>query len=193
MIVVNLFADHLLALERDHRIRPAEEIWYATTQRPAFFAHAARVIGLSQAEYREFQFALLDGKAIRVKMPRHLDAMVGDRRGRLYAIRNATIQNTRAAWPSGYRVMLADGIAVFVPDSSGNFSVLRAHARAHAAKRSRHPRATTIVYLQPPDPVAPVRASVAVASQPPAKRCGWWCFGLPLDATFPGFLGASKP
>ncbi len=191
MIVVNLFADHLLALEREHRIRPAEEIWYATTQRPAFFARAARVLGLSQAEYREFQFALLDGKAIRVKIPHHLDAMVGARRGRLYAIRNATIRNTRAAWPSGYRVMLADGTAVFVPDSSGNFSVLRAHA--HPQKLSRRPRATTIVYLQPPDPVAPVRPAVAVAAQPPAKRCGWWCFGLSLDATFPGFLGASKP
>ena len=137
-MVVNLYADHLLQPERNNRIRPPEEIWYATTERPAYFEHAARLVGLSHAEFRAFQLALLDGLAVRVRLPRHLDAIAGDHAGHLYAVPNATIGTTHAGWPSAYLVTLADGAKVYVPDSSGSLSLVRPH---HEAQRS-----STVVY-----------------------------------------------
>jgi hypothetical protein len=189
-MVVNLYADHLLEPERNNRIRPPEEIWYATTERPAYFEHAARLVGLSHAEFRAFQFALLDGLAVRVRLPRHLDAIAGDHAGHLYAVQNATIGKTHAGWPNGYLVTLADGAKVYVPDSSGSLSVVRPH---HEAQRS-----STVVYVQPPDrpPAAvhkyvPTPVGIARAPDPKREHNGAWVFGLRLDAALPGYLAGT--
>jgi len=190
-MVVNLYADHLLAPERNNRIRPPEEIWYATTERPAYFEHAAKLVGLSYAEFRAFQFALLDGLAVRVRLPHRLDAIAGDHAGHLYAVHNATIGKTHAGWPSGYLVTLADGAKVYVPDSSGSLSLVRPN---HAAQSS-----STVVYLQPPDqpPAAarkyvPTAVGIARAAVPKKEtNDGAWFFGLRLDAMLPGYLAGT--
>jgi hypothetical protein len=189
-MVVNLYADHLLEPARDNRIRLPEEIWYATTERPAYFEHAARLVGLSHAEFRAFQYALLDGLAVRVRLPRRLDAIAGDHAGRLYAVLNATIGKTHAGWPTGYRVTLADGANVYVPDSSGSLSLVRPH---HEARNS-----STVVYVQPPDrpPAAarkyvPTPVGIAHADIPRHTNDGGWFFVPRLDAALPGYLAGT--
>jgi hypothetical protein len=190
-MVVNLYADHLLEPERNNRIRPPEEIWYATTERPAYFEHAARLVGLSHAEFRAFQLALLDGLAVRVCLPRRLDAMAGDHAGHLYAVQNATIGKTHAGWPSAYLVTLADGAKVYVPDSSGSLSLVRPHHEA--------PSSSTVVYVQPPDhppaaarKIVPTPVGIARAPVPAHEgRNGPWVFGLRLDAALPGYLAGT--
>jgi hypothetical protein len=203
MLVVNLYADHLLPPEPNHRVRPPEEIWYATTKDYArVYARAAKAIGLSDGEFREFKLALLDGKSVRVRLPKRLDAMSGDHHGYVYAVRNAVIRPTSQGWPVGYRVVLADGAEVYVPDICGNLSVRRKPRVAYVAPITRpHPHYTLAVAtspidqpvsVQPPDvPTQPAIAE-AVPVRVPAT-CAWWCFAAPVFAVIPAVIhGASS-
>src|SRR5580704_17119640 len=116
-MIVNLYVDHMMA-------RPpasAEEVWAATKEHPREFELAAAKIGLTPAEYREFRNALLDGKAVYVTLPHHVDAMAGNKRGTVYAVHNAYIPGQVMGW----RVSLPDGAVVYIPQTCGNLSMSR--------------------------------------------------------------------
>lgn len=187
MLVVNLYTDHFLAPDRNHPVRSAEDVWYATKMHAAMYERAARAIGLTPAEYREFQSSLLAGKYARLPLPHRLDAMSGDHRGHVYAVRNAVIEPTRAGWPTGLRVRLADGTEVYVPDLCGNLSVVHAPRVAYAARLPQPAAHYTMavattpieqpVSVQAPEiPTPPTYAEAVAATH---QACGWWCF-LPL-------------
>lgn len=116
-MIVNMYVDHLMATPP----ASAEEVWNETKVHAKLFSDAAQRIGLSASEYDEFRGKLLDGKAVYVRLPRRFDAMSGARRGSVYAVRNATTNASIMGW----RVPLADGNVVYVPQVCGNISLLR--------------------------------------------------------------------
>lgn len=114
-MIVNLYVDHLMSAPANS----AEEVWYATHQHARIFSEAARQIGLTGDEYQEFRNALLDGRALYVKLPRRLDAMSVDHRGHIYSVKNAVVGGTTMSW----KVRLGDGTEVYVPQTCGNISL----------------------------------------------------------------------
>jgi len=172
-MIVNLYVDHLMSTPP----ASAEEVWNATREHPKVFADAAARIGLSPSEYREFQGNLLDGKAVYVRLPRRLDAMSGDRRGSIYAVKNAEMNTSIMGW----RVALADGNVVYVPQICGNISLLKHagvaqvnHKKRYVAYANHVPYTPTIghvtpVVVTPPEvPEAPVETAPTVAQAVPA-------------------------
>jgi hypothetical protein len=129
-MIVNMYVDHLMSPSP----ASAEEVWNATKVHAKLFSDAAARIGLTPAEYKEFRGNLLDGKAVFVKLPRRVDAMSGDRRGSVYAVHNAVMQETLMGW----RVALADGNVVYVPQVCGNISLLKHAAVAYVPKKHKH-------------------------------------------------------
>jgi hypothetical protein len=166
----------------------SEEIWNSTREHARLWSDAAHRVGLSPQEYQDFRSALLDGKAVYVRLPHHLDAMAGDRHGYIYAVHNAYLPQTVMGW----RVKLADGAEVYVPQTCGNLSLRRVTpvvaTRPHlvAAKKiafqpsvavTTPPVAETPVIVTPPE-AAPVAAAPVVV--PPASTNYGWLWGLPL-------------
>jgi hypothetical protein len=129
-MIVNMYVDHLMSPSPTS----AEEVWNATREHSKLFADAAARIGLTPSEYKEFRENLLDGKAVYVKLPRRVDAMSGDRRGSVYAVKNAVMTSTVMGW----RVALSDGNVVYVPQVCGNISLLKHAAIAQVPQHVRH-------------------------------------------------------
>ena len=156
-MVVNLYVDHMMSTPP----QSAEEVWNATREHPKIFSEAAHRIGLTGSEYREFQNALLDGKAIYVTLPRNIDAMAGYRHGSIYAVHHAVLPNNVAGW----KVVLSSGAVVYVPQSCGNLAMSRLKKVPHVAAAQR------VVYhpprpLPPPPPPAPEQQVIFVPPPP---------------------------
>jgi hypothetical protein len=154
-MIVNLYVDHLMPTSPSS----AEEVWNATREHPKLFSDAADRIGLTPSEYKEFRTRLLDGKAVYVQLPRRLDAMSGARHGSVYAVKNAMMNKSIMGW----RVALADGNVVYVPQICGNISLLR-----HAAVAEVHHRRVANAYYHPT--YTPTVATQPVEVTPPAEQ-----------------------
>jgi hypothetical protein len=170
-MIVNMYVDHLMP----HSPQSAEEVWMATREHPKLFSDAANRIGLTPSEYREFRTRLLDGQAVFLQLPRRVDAMSGARHGSAYAVKNAVMLQPIMGW----RVALADGNVVYVPQICGNISLLRHAAVAEVAvpkhrKRPAYvahsyyhaPTYTPAVAEQPVDMAPPVEQEAAVETPP---------------------------
>ena len=153
-MVVNLYVDHMMTTPP----QTAEEVWNATREHSKLYTEAAHRIGLTSSEYREFQNALLDGKAVFVKLPHRIDVMAGNRHGSVYAVRHAVLPNNVPGW----RVMLSSGAIVYVPQACGNLSLTRVkkvRPYVAAVREVRRPR------LLPPPP--PPEQQVVFSPPPP--------------------------
>ncbi len=202
-MIVNMYVDHLMATPP----ASAEEVWNATRVHAKLFSDAAQRIGLKGSEYDEFRGALLEGKAVYVRLPRRVDAMSGSRRGSVYAVRNAVMTTNTMGW----RVALADGNVVYVPQVCGNISLLRpVHvAKATAPVRYKpfaagvkhlpfHPAVAMVPKEQPVSMVAPVRdvaveiaqAPATVAQVVPVAASGGGGFMFLIPAVLGGALAA---
>lgn len=164
-MIVNLYVDHMMSTPP----ASAEEVWNETHEHAKRFSDAAARIGLTPAEYREFRTDLLDGKVRYVTLPRRLDAMSGSRNGSVYAVKNASMTSSIQGW----RVALADGNLVYVPQLCGNISLLRHSAIAHVAPL-RPERRVAYAYHNKPHFVPALGAAQAapvtpVAVAPPAE------------------------
>jgi hypothetical protein len=160
-MLVNLYVDHLMAQSPES----AEQVWEATKDHAHLFEQAANRIGMSPAEYKEFRNQLLDGKAVYVKLPHHFDAMSGARGSSVYAVHNAVVHRTIMGW----RVRLADGNLVYVPQLCGNISFV--HHVAIAAKPKHRPHiASAKTHFVPAIAQVPKETPVEIApvETPPA-------------------------
>jgi len=176
-MIVNLYVDHMMSQSPTS----SDDILAQTRDHSKLFSKAAARIGLTPAEYREFQASLLDGNAMYVRLPRRLDAMSANHRGSVYAVKNAVVTQPGMSW----RVALADGNVVYVPQICGNISLLRHAAVASAPHGPKvvaagHHKAAfvpalgrvapTAVAVAPPAEVVPaavaVPADAAVAAAP---------------------------
>ena len=134
----------------------------------------------------QFRDALLDGHATYVTLPRRLDAMAGNRHGTVYVVRNAHLTTSVHGW----RVALADGNVVYVPQACGNLSILHPPIVAHAPVPVGRP----IVYGHR----APVIATTAVvppetpvAVLPPQPEAPGAIAGAPVAPVAAGVRGPS--
>jgi hypothetical protein len=210
-MIVNMYVDHLMP----HSPQSAEEVWMATREHPKLFSDAANRIGLTPAEYREFRTRLLDGQAVYLQLPRRVDAMSGARRGTAYAVKNAVMLQPIMGW----RVALADGNVVYVPQICGNISLLRHAAVAEAVvpKHRKHPAYVAHTYyhaptytpavaeqpvdMTPPVPVeqeAPVETPPTVAQAIPAASSshpigGFFLIPAAIAGAIAGFSHTSPP
>jgi hypothetical protein len=137
----------------------AEEVWNATREHSKIFSESARKVGLTGSEYTEFQQALLDGKAVYVRLPAHVDAMAGLHRGHPYAVKSVLVPANTLGW----KVALSDGTLVYVPQICGNISIVHPPAIAHKPKKP-----TTIAY-HPPQVVTYGSSNTPVTFQPPVQ------------------------
>jgi len=180
-MIVNLYVDHMMKTPPT----TSEEIWSQTKEHARIYKEAARRIGLTPREYAEFRNDLLDGKAIYVRLPAHMDAMAGDRHGNIYAVHNAYMPHPVMGW----KVTLSSGAVVYVPQSCGNLAMTRFPPRiVKAAKRVPPPIAVAPVPTAPPvTVVVQPTPQPPVAYQPPpaapvaaAASNNSWLFGIPL-------------
>ena len=154
-MVVNLYVDHMMNAPAQN----AEEVWSATREHAKLYSDAADRIGLSGSEYHEFQNALLDGKAIYVTLPRHIDAMAGNRHGYVYAVKHAYLPDGVMGW----KVALSSGAVVYVPKVCGNLAVSR--GPKPIVKR---PHKRKVVAWRPAPPAPPAPPEQPVVFAPPA-------------------------
>ncbi|BDE04949.1 hypothetical protein WPS_02250 [Vulcanimicrobium alpinum] len=140
------------------------------------YRDAGHQIGLNDAEFNEFEGRVFDGKVTRTHLPLALDAMAGQHRGRVYAIKS--VQVRPGEW--SYLIALSDGKRVYVPVKCGNLSLVRrpapavvAHVPAHHRTPQFHPRVAAAHVVAPPAPkppqAAPPAASAPVAFLPPVE------------------------
>jgi len=169
-MIVNLYVDHMMSTPP----ASSEQVYTATQEHPKQFSEAASRIGMTPAEYHEFRRSLLDGKVTYVRLPHRLDAMSGDRRGSVYAVKNAVITSPGMGW----RVALADGNVVYVPQVCGNISFLRNGALAHRRKPGivpivaaahTHRRRAGAPFTPAVGPAAPAAADTPVSLVPPEQ------------------------
>ncbi len=171
-MIVNLYVDHMMSTPP----ASSEQVYAATQEHAKQFSDAASRIGMTPAEYHEFRRSLLDGKVTYVRLPHRLDAMSGDRRGSIYAVKNAVM----TAPGMGWRVALADGNVVYVPQVCGNISLLRNGAlAAHrptavvpivaAAHTHRHRAGAPFTPAVGPAPAPASAADTPVSLVPPEQ------------------------
>lgn len=197
-MIANLYVDHMMA-------SPAvssQDVWNATQTHGKLFSDAAARVGLTPGEYKEFRAALLDGKATYVRLPHRIDAMSGNRHGSVYAVKNAVLTQEVKGW----RVRLADGNLVYVPQLCGNISLqhapvvaIRPRVKAVAHKPMRFHQAVAVVPKEVPviavpqeapelPPAAPTVANATVAS---AAGRGGGGFLFLIPAVVGGFFAGS--
>lgn len=102
-MIVNLYVDHMM----NRPPASAEEVWVATNEHSREFKEAARQIGLTPAEYKEFRNSLLEGNALYVRLPHKFTAMAGDRHGYVYAVHHAVLPRNSVIY--GWEIKLKDG------------------------------------------------------------------------------------
>ncbi|MFN2461138.1 MAG: hypothetical protein ABR591_10685 [Candidatus Velthaea sp.] len=154
-IPVNLYVDRL-SMTPPAR---AADVYAATSDHSALYSEAAKRIGLTPSEYREFRADLSSGRALYVKLPRRLNSMAGVHHGngKVYALNNVVIP----AGVMGWQVSLSDGTQVYVPKVCGNLSMIR--PVAIATKPAPRTRTAAVAFVRPP---APPAAPVVAAAQP---------------------------
>ena len=168
-MIVNLYVDHMMS----QPATSSDDVWAATRDHSRQFTEAAKRIGLTPAEYREFRSTLLDGNAMYVRLPSRLDAMSAKTpSGRIYVVKNAVMWKPVMGW----KVALADGNVVYVPAICGNISLQRPVSVAHAAPKRKvvaavkpkfHPALGVVAAAPVAAPAAAPVADTPVVFTPP--------------------------
>ncbi len=132
---------------------------------------AAMKLGLTPEQYRRFRLAAGSSTQNWVTIPRHLDAMSWQERGRVYVLHDVVIPANQ----KGIEVDLHDGdkeIALFMPARCGNLSLIRRSTPHVAAARIRnfpvpHPAPPVAADVPPPVALVPPAGTDTVAAAPP--------------------------
>jgi hypothetical protein len=125
---------------------------------------AAAKIGLTPAEYAQFQTAISNSQVAWVTVPRHLDAMTWQSGGTVYALKDVVIP----AGTHGWEVDLHEHgqvLALYMPAKCGNLSLVRKSVPMIA----HHPVPTRVAALKVvPPPAAPIPAAAPEVAAAPA-------------------------
>ena len=161
-IPVNLYVDRLAYTSPTSQ----HEVWNDTNDQAAVYRSAAKKIGMTPSEYQQFRQALMEGRAVYVKLPRVIGSMAGrHRNGQAYALKNVRVPENTMGW----EVDLADGASVYVPRICGNLSMTRNHPRKIAmAPRPSLPKARRFAAAPVPPPQAAVAETPVTFVPPPA-------------------------
>lgn len=172
------------------------------------FESAGGKLGLTPAEYAQFETRIASRQLAYVTLPRHLDAMSWSSRGNVYVLHDVVIP----ADTKGWEIDLKEGrsiVALFIPARCGNLSIVRKALPAIAQAPAR-PVKVEAAATQPPAPsTAPAAPVVAMPDTPaatpapyqsvatstgPAHHLRWWPLLLiPIAALFFHGGGSSSP
>lgn len=154
------------------QISSTPELQTDVTRQSRLFQTAGTKLGLTPAEYAQFESRISSRQLAYVTIPRHLDAMSWSSGGRVYVLHDVVIP----AKTKGWEIDLQEGhqiVALFIPARCGNLSVLRkpmpAIAKAAPAPRVAVEAAATAPPQseQTPAPEA-MPAAVALPAAPAA-------------------------
>lgn len=161
-IPVNLYVDRLAYTSPTSQ----HEVWNDTNDQTAVYRSAAQKIGMTPAEYQQFRQALMEGRAVYVKLPRVIGSMAGrHRNGQAYALNNVRVPENTMGW----EVDLADGASVYVPRICGNLSMTRSQPRKVAiAPRPSLPAARHYAAVPVPPPQPAIAETPVTFAPPPA-------------------------
>ena len=163
------------------------------------YAEAAKKIGLTAKQYAAFRHAIEEGDASYERLPRHIDAMAGVHRHRVYALHNVVIP----AGIMGWEIPVGGGVTVIVPQVCGNLSMNQGpKPKAPIAYRNfpvPHPRksAPPIVVVIPPTAPVPVPESsptpAPVIASTHRSALPFFAPLFPIAAAIVGSNGPSVP
>ncbi len=187
-IPVNLYVDRLAYTSPTSQ----HEVWNDTNDQAAVYRSAAQKIGMTPSEYQQFRQALMEGRAVYVKVPRVIGSMAGrHRNGQAYALNNVRVPENTMGW----EVDLADGASVYVPRICGNLSLTRNKPRkiAQAPRPSLpSPRHYAAVPMPPPQP-AIAETPVTFAPPPQVVAAAPAAAPVAAAATHSGLLALAAP
>jgi hypothetical protein len=192
IMIINLYVDRMMTT-------PAEsmyDVYDATRSHARVYKEAASRIGLTPAEYNEFRKNLVEGKAVYIRLPQHLDSMAGMHHGRVYAVPNVHLRGNERGWEVG----LSNGTQVFVPATCGNLAMLHKPAPFHAIAAYQVNKPAPVFPQPAPPPVTevsfapPVPINAAPMNVPSTQAFPWWPFPL-VGGMIAGFshLGGNTP
>ncbi|MFN2450580.1 MAG: hypothetical protein ABR508_12460 [Candidatus Baltobacteraceae bacterium] len=134
------------------------------------FRRAGAKLGLTPAEYAEFQSRIASKQLSYVTIPRRLDAMSWSSGGNVYVLHDVVIPASTNGWEVDVQEHDTQ-IALFIPARCGNLSVVR-RSIPRIAKTSRVRRTMPVAVAPeataPPAPAAPPAQGPAVAIAPQA-------------------------
>ena len=136
------------------------------------FRNAGAKLGLTPAEYAQFQMRIASRQLTYVTIPRHLDAMSWSSGGVVYVIHDVVIPQQTKGW----EIDLQEGnrqLALFIPARCGNLSLIRRSLPRLARTTPRRvlPVAVAPEATAPPAPppvTAPASPAVIVPEAPAA-------------------------
>jgi hypothetical protein len=172
IMIVNLYVDRMMTTPPQSMY----DVYNATKAHAGVYKDAAARIGLTPAEYKEFRKNLLDGKAVYIRLPRHLDSIAGVHHGRAYALSNVHLSGEERGWEVG----LANGTQVFVPSTCGNLAMLHKPAPFHAVAAYQVNKPVPVFPQPAPPPVTevsfapPAPIDAAPMSVPVSHPVAWW-------------------
>jgi hypothetical protein len=141
----------------------------------AIFEEAGTGLGLTPAEFVQFEQRIADRQLSYVTIPRHLDAMSWRTGSRVHVLRDVIIPADTHGWEVDV-VEHGQILALFIPNKCGNLSLLRRPAPALARAPQAAPVQAVANVAPPtptpapatPPPAAPAPAAAPVASPTPA-------------------------
>lgn len=169
------------------------------------FESAAGKLGLSPAEYAQFETHLANKQLTYVTLPRRLDAMSWSSGGHVYVLHDVVIPaNTK-----GWEIDLKEGrqlVALFIPARCGNLSVVRkmlpeialaappkpVMVEAVSVPANAAPTAAPVIAMPASAAATPAPYQSVAASTGATHRLSWWPLLLvPIAAMF--FHSTSAP
>lgn len=142
--------------------RSTAELRERVAKNEGMVSKAAAKIGLTPAQYAQFEAAIANSQVAWVRVPRHLDAMTWQSGGKVYALHDVIIP----AGTNGWEVDLHEPgktLALYMPAKCGNLSLLAKPVRVIA----HHVVPTHVAALKVAPPVAPPVVAAAPAPVPP--------------------------
>ncbi len=135
------------------QVESTQQLQSDVAQQRAIFSAAGQSLGLTPAEFAQFQRRIANRQLSYVTIPRRLDAMSWRSGGRVHVLHDVLIP----AHTMGWEVDLTEHsqiVALFIPNKCGNLSLIRRPAPLLA----RTMPATTHAVTYAPPPTAPPAA-----------------------------------
>lgn len=179
------------------RVASTKQLQNDVRKQHAVFEAAGEGLGLTPAEFTQFEQRIAQRQLTYVVIPRHLDAMSWRSAGRVHVLHDVVIP----AQTMGWEVDLREGdriLALFIPNKCGNLSLLRKPAPrlarvapAHIAVATPSPTPSAAPVVVPPPTPAPAptpapytKLSMSTGSAPTHHFRAWPLLLLPIIALF---------
>lgn len=152
------------------QVASTQQLQNDVREQRAVFAEAGLGLGLTPAEFAQFQQRIQNRQLAYVTIPRHLDAMSWRSGGRIHVLHNVVIPARTRGWEVDV-VEHGQILALFIPNKCGNLSLIRKPAPALAQAKTPPPQVAAAELTPAPSPtpaptVAPAATPAPAAATP---------------------------